>query len=280
MRRISWLILPISLLTAWTISVVRGMAQTATPEPSVVPVRLSDLIRSALQKNLDLQWARLQPEFAEATVYQEEAAFQPQLTANFGTGSEQNPSASVLAGAPVIEQRRTNMGLGFSQRIAWGTLITINLNQNRMSTNSSFASLNPQYNSGLSIQVTQPLLRGFGPWNAQANLRAAEKRHQQSLQAFQEAQMDLLLQVVQAYWDLVFAQRNLEVQKNSLALAEKLLRDTEVQIEVGVKAPIERTAAQAEVAARRQNVVAATNLLQAATDRLKALVEAIEGLMH
>lgn len=281
MHRMRWFILSVTgFFGVWTATVGPVMAQTATSTPSVVPVRLTDLIRSALQKNLDLQLARLQPEFAEATVYQESAPFQPQLSANFLADSAQNPSASVLAGAPVIEQRRTNVSLGFSQRIAWGTQITIGLNQNRTSTNSIFASLNPQYNSGLSIQVTQPLLRGFGPWNAQASLRAAEKRHQQSLQAFEEAQMDLLLQVVQAYWDLVFAQKNLEVQKNSLALAEKLLRDTEVQIEVGVKAPIERTAAQAEVAARRQNVVTATNLLQAATDRLKALVEAIEGLMH
>ncbi len=260
-----------------------GFAQTASPpieEPPTRPVHLEEVIRFALQKNLDLQMARLQPEQSQAQILQERAPFEPQLLANFTSDKQESPTASILAGAPTIQNRSQTFDFTFTQRISWGTQFNVQMRHVRATTNSIFATLNPRYDTSLSFQIVQPLLRGFGPWNAQANLKAAEQRYTQSTLQFRETQMDLLLQVVQAYWDLVFARKNLEVQRNSLRLAEQLLRDTEIQIRVGTKAPIERTAAEAEVAVRRQNVIEAMNQLQAATDRLKALVEATEGLMH
>lgn len=274
MRRVWW------CFALLTFGVTTGFAQVQPPEKlEGRPVRLVDLLKHSLERNLTYRQARLQPDLQQATVLQAKAPFQLQMTSNISTSSRETPTASQLAGAPTLIVDETNVDLGFNQQLSWGTLINLTLRQTRSKTNSIFATLNPQYNASFTISLTQPLLRGFGPQNAQASLKSAEKRLESAYENLKESEMDLLQQVATAYWDLAFAHHNYQVQVNSLKLAEKVLHDTEIQIRVGVKAPIEKTSAEAEVALRRQNVVQALNLVQQATDQLKSLVESTDALM-
>ena len=265
-----------------TIVLSAGTVLAQSPLPETIkgrPVRLVDLLRQSLDRNLNYRQARLQPELQQASVLQQSAPFQLQMTSNINTSSRKTPTASQLAGAPTLTIDETRVELGFSHKLSWGTLLNVNINQIRSKTNSIFATLNPQYNATFTLSITQPLLRGFGPQNTQAGLKAAEHRLKSAYENLKESEMDLLQQVASAYWDLAFAHKNYQVQVNSLKLAEKVLHDTEIQIKVGVKAPIEKTSAEAEVALRRQNVVQALNLVQQATDQLKSLVESTDALM-
>ena len=75
-----------------------------------------------------------------------------------------------------------------------------------------------------------------------------------------------------AYWQLVFARSFLEVQRQSLALAEESMRNNRTRVEVGTMAPIDIVAAEAEVARNMETVIRAEADLERAEDQLRTLV--------
>ena len=64
--------------------------------------------------------------------------------------------------------------------------------------------------------------------------------------------MDQLTLVEQAYWDLAFAVRNLEVQIDALSQAQRQVASNERQVKEGTLAPIDVVEAQTQVANFRQ----------------------------
>src|SRR5438067_895273 len=75
-----------------------------------------------------------------------------------------------------------------------------------------------------------------------------------------------------AYWDYVFAVQAVEVTKQSLDLAERLVRDNQTRVEVGTMAPIDVVQAQSQAATARQNLVAAQSTMRTAELALKRLI--------
>ena len=75
-----------------------------------------------------------------------------------------------------------------------------------------------------------------------------------------------------AYYDLMFAIDNLNVQRQSLELAERSLKDNRARVEIGTMAPIDIVQAEAEVAQREESVILAEAQISRAEDRLRTLV--------
>ena len=75
-----------------------------------------------------------------------------------------------------------------------------------------------------------------------------------------------------AYWDLVFARSFLEVQRQSLELAEESLRGNRRRVEVGTMPPIDIVQAESEVARNEEGVIQAEVGVGDAEDRLRVLI--------
>ena len=75
-----------------------------------------------------------------------------------------------------------------------------------------------------------------------------------------------------AYWDFVFAIQSVDAAKTSLAIAEKLVADNKVRVEVGTLAPIDVISAQSQAATSRRSLVAAQATLKSAELALKSLI--------
>ena len=95
---------------------------------------------------------------------------------------------------------------------------------------------------------------------------------------FETSVLDVLRDVQNAYWDLVFAIRSHEVAAQSLELAQDLLRNNQVQVEVGTMAPIDVLQAQAEAAAREEELILAEEQIRQTEDALKALIRDPDGV--
>jgi outer membrane protein TolC len=75
-----------------------------------------------------------------------------------------------------------------------------------------------------------------------------------------------------AYWNLVFAWQDIEVQKLSLKLARKLLEETEAKINAGRLAKVEIYQPQSEVARREEQLISSERAIGTAEDELKLLL--------
>jgi len=75
-----------------------------------------------------------------------------------------------------------------------------------------------------------------------------------------------------AYWDLLAAIRRLRPRSSRSRLAEKLIEDNRVRVEVGTLAPMDIISAQAEAATRRQTLTSAEATRRTAELVLKRLI--------
>lgn len=252
-------------------------AQTAEAgQPDQGPVRLltiDEAVALALEQNLDLQVERINPQVQDLGIALARTGWTPSFQSNFQNQTQNSPSDSFLAGSDAkITDERLTSNFGVGQLLPWGGSYNLTWNSGRAETNNEFSSFNPRLSSTFALNYTQPLLRNFTIDNTRQQILVSQKNREISDVQLQQIVAVTTRNVKNAYWDLVFANSNLEVQRQSLRLAEQLLKDNRARVEVGTMAPIDIVQAEAEVAQREEGVILAEAAIQRAEDRLRALI--------
>ena len=179
---------------------------------------------------------------------------------------------ATCAGAGVVNDTAT-YNAGVAQSIPWGGgNVAIQFNNSRATTNSLNNLYNPSYNSFWTGQYTQPLLRGFRTDNTRQQLAVTSINRDISDVQLRATVTNTVSNVRNAYWNYVTALQAVEVARQSLDLAENLVRDNQTRVQVGTMAPIDVVQAQSESATRRQNLVAAVSTQRQAELALKRLI--------
>jgi len=254
--------------------------QPGTPAPQAAPntvrLTLDDAVKLALDRNLDIAVQRLNPEINDIAIASIQSVYHPNITSQLATQSQTTPSTSVIAGgqaaAPVVAGLSTYNG-GLAQNVPWGGgSFNIALNNNRQTTNNNLTFYNPQYNTNWSGQYTQPLMRGFRIDSTRQQLQISKLNRDISDIQLNATITNTLSNVRNAYWDYVFAVQSVEVAKQSVDLANKLVGDNQTRVQVGTMAPIDVVQAQAQAATAQQNLVGAQATLRTAELALKRLI--------
>lgn len=247
---------------------VRG-ARMGSPE---MKLALRDAVVLALEHNINLEVSRLGLAGSVAALDGSQGLFDPYLNVQGATSESSSPATNQLVGAQVSTGRRRNLDLSLGKLFAPGTELTVGWTNSRSSTNSSFYFLNPSYNSGFTLGLQQPLLRGFGTDVNRAGIAVARRSRDISRLGFEQIVIGTLQQVESAYWNLVFQIENLAVKRKSLRLAQDLLDQTQTRVRIGTAAPIDIVQSEATVAAREQDIILAENAVEDAADLLKRLM--------
>ncbi len=250
----------------------RGVPPAPEAREGTLSLALPDAYALALTRNLDLQVGRFDLAAAQAGILQSIGIFDPKL--DFGVNGDytKSPAATQLAGAQITESRNTGFSLGLSQLLPSGTTYSVSTRFNRSETNSTFFFLNPRWSSDVTLQVTQPLLNGFGTTVNRSGLVIARNSREQTAVGLALSVIGTVQQVENAYWDLVAARKAVEVKEQSLKLARRLLEETKERVRVGTSAPIDLVQSEAAVAARRQELITARNAAADAEDALKSVL--------
>jgi outer membrane protein TolC len=132
--------------------------------------------------------------------------------------------------------------------------------------------VNPSWTTGLTLSFNQPLLRNFGRDATTWLIRISRNSRDASYENFVRSVQTVVNLVEQAYWDLVYAIRNLEVKREALVVARDLNRITRIKIDVGSLAPIDITQTEVGIATAEQDIIIAESLIGDAQDRLKRLL--------
>lgn len=142
----------------------------------------------------------------------------------------------------------------------------------RQITDSQFAFLNPQYSTGLNLNLTQPLWRGLRFDDNRYRVEVARKNIDLSVEQLRQHLIETVTQTVQAYWELEFARWNLDVQIQAVRLAEQQDASNRRQVEQGLLAPVDITQTQTQIAIFQQNMLSAQQAVTAAENALKVLI--------
>lgn len=236
---------------------------------------LDDVVRMTLEQNNDVSIARLDADIARQDVYAAEGVFDPRLAPFLTFGRTVSANTSAVGGATQgrLEQDQFAGSVGLDGRTPWaGGRYTVDFSSSRLETSNQFARLNPQFPSALSATYIQPLARGRTIDAERRQIQLARKTVDLTGSQLTQVIMDQLTLVEQAYWDLAFAVRNLEVQVDALSQAQSQVASNERQVKEGTLAPIDVVEAQTQVARFRLTVASAQQALTEAENRLKSLV--------
>lgn len=218
---------------------------------------LEDAIALALLNNTDVSVDRAQYDLSRFPIQRAHQPFDPLIVSSFTPTRSVSPSASELAGATTLSTLNQTTGISFSQEFQTGTSIGVGFNTTRATTNSSFATVNPSFTSGLTFSLSQPLWRNRGLFPNRAGIIIAKRGHLQSQATFEAQASDIVQRVIFQYWDVVQAHKTLDVLKKSLELAQASYDRDKRALELGALPPLDIYRSESQVAQRRIAVIQA-----------------------
>ena len=237
------------------------------------PLTLRDAFVLALSNNKDIEVARDRVRMAEADLLTSHGAFDPRFSAQSYYERIITPATSVLSGAAKLETSdvtATTRLEGLSPK--YGGNYRVDFTSIRMTSNSAFNVLNPQYPTALTFSFTQPLLRGRSFDLPRRQIEVARKGLSLTDAQFRQRAIEVIANVQRSYWDLVFTLRNLQIQRESLNDARAQLEHNRRMVAEGTLAPIDIVAAQTQVANLEQAEFAALEDVNRAENNLKNLI--------
>jgi outer membrane protein TolC len=236
---------------------------------------LEEAIAMALQNNNDIDTSKIEVQIAEFNLRAARGIYDPALVSESYYESATTPVASTIGGSTngSLTQRRLFGSAGVSGFSPWqGGSYAVDFNSSRTTTSNTNATLNPQFPSALTFTYRQPIFRGRRFDNNRRQIEIAKKNLSLTDAQFRQRAIEVITQVEQAYWDLVFALRNLQVQIDAVKQARTQLESNQRLVAGGVLAPIDVIAATTQITTFEQSVYTAQEDVTRAENNLKTLM--------
>ena len=250
-------------------------ASPTDPRPHV-PLTLEDAVKRALDQNLDIAVQRINQQTYDISLASLRSIYSPTVNTTLMSQTAKQAATSTISGAATgaaITNGTVLFNGSVMQSVPWkGGSFSAVLNNVRTSTTSLNATINPQYQPNWSATYTQPLLRNFSTDSTRQQILVTQINQEISDVQLQQTVMNTISNVRNAYWDYVFAVQSVEVARQSLSLAEELLRNNQAKVDIGTMAPIDVVQAQTQAAGARQQLVTAEGNVRIAEIALKRLI--------
>ncbi|HEX3558027.1 MAG TPA: TolC family protein [Pyrinomonadaceae bacterium] len=239
------------------------------------PLSVREAIELALANNKDIEVARENVRAAEFDLKAARGAYDPHFLTNSYYERTETPAASFLSGTTMgaVTQSgffSTSSVQGLTPKFGGG--YRLDFVNNRITTDNIFAALNPQYPSSLTLSYTQPILKGRDFDQSRRQIEIAKKNLSLTDAQFRQRAIETITNVQRAYWDLVYALRNLQIQQEAVRDARAQLEHNRRLVSEGMLAPIDVVAAEAQVSGFEQSVYSALDDVGRAENNLKNLV--------
>lgn len=218
---------------------------------------LEDAITLALLNNTDIRVNHAQYDLSIFPLERAQQPFDPLIVSGFSPTRSVSPSASSLSGANTLSTLNQTWNVGYSQLFQTGTSLGVALNSTRSTTNSTFATVNPAFNSGLTFSLSQPLWRNRGLFPNRAPIIIAQRGTRQSRSNFEAQVSNTVQQVINQYWEVIQARKTLEVLRKSLDLAQASYDRDKKALELGALPPLDIYRSESQVAQRKIAVIQA-----------------------
>jgi outer membrane protein TolC len=227
--------------------------EEAGPAPGSPTIGLAAAVRMALERNFslrgssdDLQAARLRHAAARAEFY-------PKLTPRFDRFE---------AGNSVLE-------LKGQQKLPWtgGTVAVRGELRSQALPDTPLTR-----GSELRVELTQPLLRGFGPTAAFYELTSSRRRKEGQERAYELDRQRLAVEVSSTFYQVLQQRALVSVSRQSLRRSESLEKASRARLEVGLVSKLDVFRAQLQAAQAREALLRAQSSLETALERFRLLL--------
>jgi outer membrane protein len=228
-------------------------------DPNALKLSMSDALRTAIKQNLGVELQSYDFQMSGESLRSQYGLYDW-----FGSGTFSRGKIKGLDAQGKSSTTETDIAdLGVAQNLPAGGNYFIGFNNTRQG-----GSFSPS----LGLNATQPFLRNFGIDVTRRGILIARNTLGISREAFRLALMDTAVSVEQAYYDLVYARRSVEVVKESVFLARDQSRITQIRIDVGASAPLDILQPRVQIATTEESLISAVASVRSAEDRLRQLM--------
>jgi len=191
------------------------------------------------------------------------SSYDPIITSIMSIEHQTLPLSNIqIYGVPELQTNTGLVNLNYSQAFPTGTSVSVEVDNNRQTSNSIFNSLDPNLNSFYRITIQQQLLAGFGTGPNLRYLRIAKNNKKISDIAFKSQLIATVTQIADIYWDLVSAYEAEKVTEQSFDFAQQSLDNARKQLQLEAIPAMDVMRAEAEVSRRDQDLTVAKTTLQ------------------
>lgn len=240
-----------------------------------MPLSLDEAIEMALRNNNDIEASRKEARISDINLLGARGAYDPLWVSESYYERLTTPTASLIGGAVNGAVTQTRMfgstGISGLSPYAGGNYSAL-FNSSRTTTSNTNSFLNPQFPASLALSYNQPLWRNRRIDSTRRAIQIAKKNINLTDSQLKRQAITVVNAVEQAYWDLVFALRNQQVQIETLRQAREQLESNQRLVDRGVLAPIELVAANAQISTFEQTVYQAQESVTRAENVLKTLL--------
>lgn len=257
-----------------------GQTEPANPDSALqsivkalegTPLSLEQAAQHGLDKATSVRKAEAAYLAAAGAVRRESGVFDPQLFFNINYLDQKLPTASFFAGAPILATQQTASQGGLRIDLPTGTQLELSMNTVRLSTNSQFAFLSPEYDAFGTLSLRQPLLGGFTA-SARKQLTRSEREFDAAKARYDQQELAVRTEVERMYWDLYAAERDYAVQRLTHDRAEAFLKETEFRAKAGLVGPNQVANARTFLAEQELQLLEREEQLDSQSDQLSSLM--------
>jgi outer membrane protein len=222
-----------------------------------------------MNSNLELSAKRIDPEIQALRLRAAKGIFMPSLVGGYSWLSSERPktvqensSISAIFGGqndPILREDTVRSQIGLTGRLPTGATFEALTGVDRL--RNSYNRFNSEYISVSNFTVTQPLLRDFGFKATLAEIRIQKQATLAAQHELKAVALRIMRDVANAYYEMAFAQQNVEVKQEAVKVAANLVRENQRRLDEGRMAPLDVTQAQSRLSEAQEELVIARNFL-------------------
>jgi outer membrane protein len=239
-------------------------------DPNALKLSLEDAIHMSMERNLGVQLQSYSYQASGYSLRSSYGIYDALATALIQKTSQQRAVSSTIESSA---GKSDTFDVGVQQNLPTGGAYSFGIDNSRSTSSGGGADIfSTRYSPGVNFAVNQPLLRDFGIDIFRRGITIARNNLGINHEAFRTQLMNTAVSVEQAYLNLAYARRAVDVVKESLFLARDQSRITQIRIDVGAAAPLEILEPRVTIATSEEQLIIATANVRSAEDTLRQLL--------
>ena len=250
---------------------------------TIAPLTMTDAVMFAIENNLDVKLASLQPEITKQSVISAEAAFDFVFGAGASSTRSRIPQQQIVlpGGTPLSSSEtstdRFSTNAELVKKLYGGGTITVstNTNETKSEADGFTYSPDPAWQSIGAVELSQPLLRNFGETVTLAKIKLSEIAEGQAKEDFADSLNTVVSETEKAYLEIGLQWKSLQVKQWLLEEGMRIVEILEIRMDYDT-AEADYAQAVATVQQRRADVISQQSIVHTSSDTLKQLINTSE----
>lgn len=269
--RYVYMTLVLLLLANLPVAAQPSVEADSPPPSAVLTLSLKDVLRLALERNLDLQAQQYDTRAGDAEINKAYGLYDPILGLEYAEGESRQRVNSLQSFSPQQKERYRRFNLGLTQKLPTGADLNLDF-LNFRSDQEPQPAINPSYESELSFSLVQPLLKGFGSTVTEQEILFAVMGRDMAIEDLRETAFLTLADTRDAYFEVLRLRDNLRYRQASVDLATTLLKENRARVKAGVLARVDELEAEFGLKQRERDLLDADREYRDGLDSIALLL--------